>query len=181
MTVGFDPEEYFSFDLARGSVQTRHGERVLVLSTETVSPLVSLAVKHGDLTAVRMLGKRIGDEAARSLGSDVRSATPEQVVTHASGTLAVLGFGTLSLARWGHALVLTLDGAPNLDGEHLGLAALLGGLLTSLGGRDIACVPVENGARFVIVHPVIAEHVWTWSKEGLAVGQIVTRLAPEAA
>jgi hypothetical protein len=181
MTSGFDPASYYAFDLARGSVQTRHGDRVLVLSTDTVGPLVSLAVKHGDLTAVRALGKRIGEDAARSLGSDVRSASPEDVVNHASGTLAMLGFGALSLERWADALVLSLAGSPPLDSEHLGLAALLGGLLTSLGGRDIACVPIENGARFVVVHPVIAEEVWTWSKEGVALAEIVSRLAREAA
>jgi hypothetical protein len=181
MTSGFDPGGYYAFDLSRGSVETRHGDRVLILSTDTVGPLVSLAVKHGDLTAVRALGKRIGEDAARSLGSDVRRATPEAVVTHASGTLALLGFGSLALERWHDALVLSLSGAPPLDSEHLGLAALLGGLLTSLGGRDIACVPVENGSRFVVVHPMIAEEVWTWSKEGQNVAQIVMKLEREAA
>src|SRR5688572_7273376 len=181
MTSGFDPGGYYAFDLARGAVETRHGDRVLILSTETVAPLVSLAVKHGDLTAVRALGKRIGDDAARSLGSDVRRATPEAVVNHASGTLALLGFGALALERWADALVLALSGAPPLDSENLGLAALLGGLLTSLGGRDIACVPIEAGARFVVVHPMIAEEVWTWSKEGETVAQIVSKLEREAA
>src|SRR5688500_9556593 len=112
MTSGFDPEAYYAFDLARGAVQTKHGERVLVLSADTVAPLVSLAVKHGDLTAVRALGKRMGDDAARSLGSEVKAAAPEAVVSHASGTLSVLGFGTLALERWGHALVLAIEGAP---------------------------------------------------------------------
>jgi hypothetical protein len=181
MTTGFDPGSYFAFDLARGSVVTKHGERVLVLSTATVGPLVSLAVKHGDLTGVRALGKRIGEDAIRSLGSDVRDATPEAVVTHASGTLAVLGFGALTLERWGHALVLELAGAPPLDTEQLGLAALLGGLLTSLGGRDIACVPVAEGGRFLVVHPQVAEEIWTWAKEGRSVPEIVARLDREAA
>jgi hypothetical protein len=181
MTADFDPGSYYAFDLARGSVVTKHGERVLVLSTATVGPLVSLAVKHGDLTAVRTLGKRIGEDATRSLGSDVQKATPEAVITHASGTLAVLGFGALTLERWGDALLIELAGAPPLDGEQLGLAALLGGLLTSLGGRDIACVPVSGAGRFLVVHPQIAEEVWTWAKEGRSLPEIVSRLDREAA
>ena len=177
---GFDPAGYFAFDLARGAVHTRHGERVLVLASDVLGPLVSTAVRQGDLTAVRMLGKRIGEDAARSLGGDVKSAAPESVITHANGMLALLGWGTLQLERWGHALALVLEGAPALDAERLGLAALLGGVLTSLGGRDVACVPVD-GARFLIVHPSIAEAVWSWSKDGKELAAVVARLAPEQA
>jgi hypothetical protein len=176
----FDPGAYYAFDLARGAVHTRHGERVLMLSTDTLGPLVSTAVRHGDLTAVRLLGKRIGEDAVRSLGGDAKTASPEAVVNHASGTLSLLGWGVLALERWGRALVIALDGAPQLDPDRLGLAALLGGLLTSLGGRDIACVPVNDGMRFVIVHPSIAETVWTWTKEGKPLADVVARLAPEA-
>jgi hypothetical protein len=176
---GFDPGGYFAFDLARGAVHTRHGERVLVLASDVLGPLVSTAVRQGDLTAVRALGKRIGDDAARSLGGEVRQSSPEAVITHASGMLSLLGWGTLVLERWGHALVLALTGAPVLDPERLGLAALLGGVLTTLGGRDVACVPVD-GTRFVIVHPSIAEAVWSWTKEGKDLPAVVARLAPEA-
>jgi len=94
--------------------------------------------------------------------------------------LSLLGWGTVQLERWGHALALVLEGAPSLDAERLGLAALLGGMLTSLGGRDVACVPVD-GARFLIVHPSIAEAVWSWSKDGKELSAVVARLAPEQA
>jgi hypothetical protein len=177
---GFDPGGYFAFDLARGAVHTRHGERVLVLASDVLGPLVSTAVRQGDLTAVRMLGKRIGEDAVRSLGGEVHGATPEAVITHASGMLSLLGWGTLQLERWGQALALVLEGAPQLDAERLGLAALLGGVLTTLGGRDVACVPVDS-ARFLIVHPNIAEAVWGWSKEGKELSNVIARLAPEQA
>jgi hypothetical protein len=175
---GFDPGGYFAFDLARGAVHTRHGERVLVLAGDVLGPLVSTAVRQGDLTAVRMLGKRIGEDAARSLGVEVKAASPEAVITHASGMLALLGWGTLLFERWGQALVLALSGGPTLDPERLGLAALLGGLLTTLGGRDVACVPVD-ATRFVIVHPSIAEVVWGWTKEGKELTSVIARLQPE--
>lgn len=180
-TMSFDPGGYYAFDLARGAVHTRHGARVLVLSAEVLGPLVSNAARHGDLTAVRALGKHIGEDASRSLGMDAKSASPEAVLNHASGTLALLGWGMLSMERWGGALVLSLHGAPALDIECLGLAALLGGVLTTLGGRDVACVPVESGSRFVVVHPSIAETVWAWAKEGLPLGAIVGRLTQEVA
>ncbi len=177
---GFDPGAFYAFDLARGAVHTRHGERVLMLSADTLGPLVSTAAKFGDLTSIRTLGKRIGEDAARSLGAEARSATPEAVVVHASGILSLLGWGTLALERWGQALAVVLEGAPVLDAERLGLAALLGGVLTSLGGRDVACVPAKDGLRFIIVHPSIAETVWNWTKEGGSVAEVISRLVPEA-
>jgi hypothetical protein len=183
-TSSFDPGDYYAFDLARGAVHTRHGERVLVLSADVLGPLVSTAARHGDLTAVRMLGKHIGEDAGRSLGREAGMAAPEAVVTHISGTLALLGWGTLALERWGGALVLSLVGAPALDAERLGLAALLGGVLTAIGGQDVACVPIAGsagGSRFVIVHPSVAETVWGWAKDGAELGGIVARLAQEAA
>lgn len=181
--AGFDPANYYAFDLAQGAVHTRHGERVLVLAADVLGPLVATAARHGDLTTIRSLGKRIGEDAGRSLAEDARKASPEAVVGHIAGTLALLGWGVPSLERWGSALVLSLQGAPSLDADRLGLAALLGGLLTSLGGRDVACVPVAGAAsanRFVVVHPSIAETVWSWAKEGLELGQIVVRLSQEA-
>jgi hypothetical protein len=180
-STAFDPDDYYAFDLARGAVHTRHGERVLILSAAAIGPLVSTAARHGDLTSVRSLGKHIGEDAVGSLGEDARRSSPEAVLNHVSGTLALLGWGVLTLERWGNALVLSLAGAPSLDQDRLGLAALLGGVLTTLGGRDVACVPVAGGARFVIVHPTIAETVWGWAKDGAELGQIVGRLALEVA
>ncbi len=175
---GFDPGKFYAFDLARGAVSTRNGERVLVVASDAVATLVASAVKHGDLTGVRALGKRIGEEAASSLAADVRGASPETVATHAAGVLSLLGWGALSLERWGNALVIVLDGAPDLDPGKLGLASLLGGMLTSLSGRDIACVPVSSG-RFVVVHPSVAEQVFSWSQDGSDLAQIVAKLSAE--
>ena len=140
-------------------------------SADVLGPLVSTAARHGDLTAVRSLGKRIGEDAARSLGQRCPArlargrAQPRQ--RHAGA------------ARLGHAVARALGPRAGADApgrarrsiaDRLGLAALLGGMLTSLGGRDVACVPV-GGTRFVVVHPSIAETVWGWAKDGSELGQ----------
>jgi hypothetical protein len=44
----------------------------------------------------------------------------------------------------------------------------------------VACVPVD-GTRYVIVHPSIAESVWSWTKEGAGLATVIARLAPEQA
>lgn len=180
-SAGFDPAAYYTFDLRVGAVRNRHGDRVLVFSADAIGPLVSTAARHGDLTSVRTFGKRMGEYAAQSLSSEAGSAAPEAVLNSASGTLALLGWGQLSFERWGRALVLCLEGAPTLDAGRLGLAAMLGGLFTALGGRDVACVPVGEASRFIVVHPQVAETVWTWTKEGADLPQVVARLMPEAA
>ncbi len=177
--AGFDPGGFYAFDLSRGAVQTKHGQRVLIVESDVVATLIATAVKHGDLTAVRALGKHVGEYAVRSLSSDLRTATPEAVTTHAAGVLGLLGWGALQLERWGDALVLRLDGAPALDAEQLGLSALLGGMLTSLSGRDVACVPISNGQCFVVVDPSIAEQVFQWTRAGQTIAQIVDKLAWE--
>jgi hypothetical protein len=177
--AGFDPGGFYAFDLSRGAVQTKHGQRVLVVESDVVATLIATAAKHGDLTAVRALGKHVGEYAARSLGGDLTHATPEAVTTHAAGVLALLGWGALQLERWGDALVLKLEGAPALDSEQLGVSALLGGALTSLTGRDVACVPVSGGQCFIVVDPSIAEHVFQWTRAGQTIAQIVDKLARE--
>jgi hypothetical protein len=173
----FDPGAFFEFDLGRGSVQTRSGARVLVLSHDVVAPLVAAAVETGDLTAVRRLGREIGRHALESLGRSASELSPETVLGHASCVLSLFGWGSLRFERWGDALVAIGHGVPELDGEQLGAAALLGGLFSALAGRDVACVPADAG-RYILVSPEVAEQVWAWSREGAQLATIVDQLAP---
>lgn len=175
----FDPGGFFEFDLARGAVRDRAGERVLVLSGGSLSPLITAAVKAGDLTAVRRLGKHLGEAAAR--GIDPRSSTPEVVIGRAADVLSLFGWGRLNVDRWGDALTARVDGLPELDDDHLGIAALLGGLFSVLAEREVACVPVSRDGIFLLVDPTVAQQVWKWSRAGDGVPAIVARLgAPEA-
>ena len=65
---------------------------------------------------------------------------------------------------------------PALDDDHLGVAALLGGVFSSLAQREVSCVPADD-RRFVIVDPGIAERIWGWSKDGADLSTIVGKLA----
>jgi hypothetical protein len=113
---------------------------------------------------------------AQSLEGDASSHTPEVVLTHASSVLALFGWGRVAFERWGDALVAVAEGVPTLDEDRLGIAALLGGMFSSLAGRDVACVPIDQ-LRFVLVDPAIAEQVWLWAKDGDDLPTIVGRLA----
>jgi hypothetical protein len=176
----FDPGAFFTFDLRGGQVHTREGRRVLVLSDSVLAPLVAAAVANGDLTVVRRLGRHMGEEVRASLGGTADEIPVDVVLGHLGGVLALFGWGRIQLDRWGDALVARVEHAPAIDTEQLALAALLGGLFSSVTGRDVACVPVGTNVEFLLVAPVIAETVWGWARTGEDVASIVARLAPEA-
>jgi membrane protein YqaA with SNARE-associated domain len=173
----FDPGGFFQFDLAKGSVRSRGGGRVLVVSESVLAPLINTAVAHGDLTAVRSLGSQLGSMVASSLGATPNAQSPAQVIGHAGGVMSLFGWGRLRLEQWGDALVLHVDGLPPLDEDNLAVAALLGGLFSTLCSTEVACVPITRTARYMMVDPRIAEQVWTWSKEGESLASITSKLA----
>lgn len=179
--ASFDPGGFFEFDLRTGAVHARHAGRVLVLSDSVVAPLVASAVANGDLTAVRKLGRQLGEATAAELGGRSHDQPAETVLGHAASVLSLFGWGRLSVDRWGDALVASITEPPALDAEHLGVAALLGGLFSALAEQEIACVPVASSGRFLIVDPTVAQQVWKWSRSGDDVAAIVGRLAPEGA
>lgn len=179
--TAFDPGGFFEFDLARGAVRARGGERVVVLSDAVLAPLVERAVKDNDVTAVRKLGKQLGDAVAAGLAPSAAASAPEIVLGRAADVLSLFGWGRLRVERWGDALVARMSDLPELDEKHLGVAALLGGLFSALADRDVACVPVSTDGTFLLVDPSVAQQVWRWSRAGDGVPAIVSRLASEGA
>jgi hypothetical protein len=171
----FDPGGFYQFDLREGSVRTKDGGRVLVLSDTALGPLVSAAAESGAIGALVGLGNELGTLARANLGADPRSASPEEVVAHASAVVSLFGWGKLSFAHWGSALVVAAEGAPELDHTEQALAALLTGLLSALGDQPADCVPV-GGGQFVVVAPDVADQVRSWVAGGTDIGGIVGRL-----
>jgi hypothetical protein len=177
----FDPGGFYEFDLEHGAVRTRGGARVLMLTDSALGALVSSpladSANPGAREAVgKELGRVLAAHVASSLpGKKVGDCAPETVLGHAAAVLGLFGWGRLGFERWGDLLVLTLDGSPRLDAQGAYVAALLGGLLTSLSGRDVACVPLRNHA-FAAISPPLAEQVAAWARAGSTPAQIVDRL-----
>ncbi|MBK8171784.1 MAG: hypothetical protein IPK60_15750 [Sandaracinaceae bacterium] len=171
----FDPSGFYEFDLSRGAVRTRDGERVFVLSDDVVAPLINALVKQGDLSTLTKLGERLGSTASASLAGRVSELSPEQVIGHAAAVLALYGWGRLQSERWGDAFVVTITGLRDLDPMQLATSALLSGLLGKLAGAELSCVPVGD-ERFVVVHPSIAKQVSSWVTSGSNIGEIARRL-----
>lgn len=172
----FDPGAFFQFDLASGTARARGGARVLVLSQSVLAPLIATAVQNGDLTAVRALGNQLGELVGTSLGDGAMDRPAETVLGHAANLIALYGWGRLHLERWGDAMILVVDELPPLDADNLAVAALLGGMFSTLSEQEVACVPIGETNSYLMVDPQIAEYVWSWSKEGEPLGQIISRL-----
>lgn len=178
----FDPGGFFQFDLAHGRVRTRGGARVLVLAENVLAPLIVTAVQSGDLTAIRQLGSQLGGIVAQSLPAPASTLPPQVVISHAGGVMSLYGWGRLKLEQWGGALVLVVEGLPPLDEENLAVAALLGGIFSTLCSAEVACVPMARTTKYIMVDPRIAEQVWTWSKSGDNLATIASKLSlPEVA
>jgi hypothetical protein len=171
----FDPGGFYQFDLRDGSVRTKGGARVLVLSDTVAGQLVSAAVQSGDVAALVGLGNELGTVARGNLGGDPSKASVEQVVAHASAVVSLFGWGKLGFERWGRALVAELSNPPSLDDGGKAVGALLTGLISALGETPADCVPV-GGDRFLIVSPETADAVRKWTAAGEGLGAIVGRL-----
>lgn len=179
MAASFDPGGFFEFDLDKGAISARGGGRMVMLSDTVLSTLVSAAVEGGDLTAVRKLGRQLGDATASAVDGPAAGEPAEAVLGHAASVLSLFGWGRLEVQRWGDAVVAKLTDLPRLDDEHLGMAALLGGVFSSLASEEVACVPIDDDGTFILVDPSVAQQIWKWSRSGDGVAAIVGRLASE--
>jgi hypothetical protein len=177
MAIRFNPSGSVSFDLVKGRVDCG-GEHVLV----PADALVDLCRAAGD-EAVADFGRRLGTTVGRRIANHLQDAASqagiEEVLEHLGGELAVLGFGSLGLERWGRALVLTIDGGP--FGQQLDrlLGALLEGALQRAFGRDCHAAKLmraDRQVRFLIASPASASRVRDWLGSGLSYGDALTRL-----
>src|SRR5882757_7370047 len=110
----FDASKAVTFDLSRGQIQKDDEPRLLV-SARALMELCHAAGGEATSVFARTAGESIGAAIARrfeNAGGDTQGASIDSVVEHLSGELAICGFGSLSVERWGRALVLVIDRGP---------------------------------------------------------------------
>ena len=168
----FNPAGFYELDVARGTVRTKHGDRVVVMTDNAAGALVSSALEAAP-ELLRLLGAKLGAEAARTL-KDVNGSSPQAVLNEAAAALGVFGWGKLGIQHWGDALVLTLDDPP-AGTRTEALAALLGGFFSAVTGRELACVGPEPN-RFLVIDPTILPAVAGWVGKGEGLATIVGKL-----
>ena len=105
----FDQARTVRFDLARGSVVHEGARHVLV----PIDALDELAKSSAPVvTAVaELIGAAMGRRIRTKLGSP-RGASLEAFANQLGGELAIAGYGTLALERWGRAMVIALEQTP---------------------------------------------------------------------
>ncbi len=173
----FDPGSYYELDLARGTVQTRDGRRVVVLYDSTLAVLVSAAAHNASRELLDELGGALGAQA-RDLVGDVDRASPEKVLGEAAALLGTFGWGRLGFERWGDALVATFENVPAVGDDAM--EALLSGFFGALTARPVGCVAVES-QRFLLVDPGIEGEVRGWAHGGTTLAGVLDRLRSQGA
>jgi|HubBroStandDraft_2_1064218.scaffolds.fasta_scaffold35529_2 hypothetical protein len=166
------------FDLATGQVETDAGERLLLIPH---SVLDELAETEGMQTASRLargIGASIGRRVAGKLGSidGVRGASLEAFVTELALQMAISGWGSPSLERWGKAMVVSVDHAPV---KERGLvAALVESTVGAAADREVHGVVLAGGGpvRVLLTSAKGAVQVRGWMAEGVSGGEIIARL-----
>lgn len=167
-------EGHYQLDVEQGRFEGQGSQRVVAVPAEVLRRIVSVAVQCGDLTSLRYAGHMLA-ETTSVAGDEALSMGVSEVLGLARRALALAGWGSLEAERWGKALTLVLRDAPTLDADQLGIAALLGGLFSTLAKRDVACVPMDE-ERYLCVAPALAEPVWNWSKAGRSLYSVLAEL-----
>ena len=175
----FDPSHSVKFDLGRGSVHLDGaGPRLLV----PPDALIELCKHAGDDSLTncgRTLGTEVGLRITEHWGDGGQSIGVEGFVDHLGGNLALLGFGSLSLERWGKALVFVIEGSPlGAAGDPL-LAAVLEGALQRCMGRDGRAVVLgrdDAHVRFLVIGAPGADRARALLSQGKSWGEAIARL-----
>jgi hypothetical protein len=171
-----------TFDLSRGEIRKDDHERRVLLSARAIVALCQAAGDDATSAFGQSLGESIGASIAARFergGGDPRGAAIESIVEHLAGELAVAGLGTISVERWGRALVLVVDNA-SADVDKV-LAPLLGAMVSRAAKVQARCVRLSregDRARFLIAGEAGAGKVSDWLSAGVPWGEALVRLHP---
>ena len=175
----FDPSQAVRFHLDRGVVELAGSAREMLVPADALLELCRGAGPEALLDFGRRLGGDVGRRLTERFGNELAQASPETIVEHLGGELALLGLGSLALERWGQAVVLAFAEAPaGREGGQLVAAAVEGALQRALS-RDVRAVVVNREAeqlRIVLVGVHVADRVKQWVESGSALSDVVARL-----
>lgn len=182
----FDPSKAVTFDLTSGLVHIEGAPARLLVPADALATLCAAAGPEATNTFGRALGAPMGLRVAsrfaaegEARGEGVKRASVESIVDHLGGEMAIAGLGSLTLERWGHALVLVVDSSPlEAAGDRL-LAATLAGALEAATGKAVSALPIARDAaraRILIAGSAAVEKAKAWLEQGMSWGEALTRL-----
>jgi hypothetical protein len=175
-TPRFDPTHSLEFNLDRGSVKLSGSLERVLLPADALAALV----RGADVETRRDFARRLGTEAGRRVAERLdASASPESVVEHLGGEVALMGLGSLGFERWGRLLVVTVQGSPlRGEGDEI-LAGVVEGALQRAFGRTANVVPLQRDdalVRLLVVSSGAADRVRGWLGDGVSWGDVLSRL-----
>jgi hypothetical protein len=179
MGRSFDPRARVRFDLLKGSVSTA-GERVVLLPVAALEEVVKAGGETAGTAVGLMFGTSCGRRVAARLGgvAQVNAAALEAIIYELNGEISLSGLGSLSLERWGKAMVLVVEGAA-ASSDRLISATIEGALLTATG-RDVGCVALSRDeaerVRVLVTSRSNADRVREWLAGGIPWGDALARL-----
>ncbi len=176
-----EPAGAVTFDLAHGQVRLSQGAdsgRSALVPVSVLRALVGAAGDEAAASAGRTLGKSLGGRVAAR--GDARAAEIGGVVHAFAVEIALAGLGTLSLERWGRAMVLRLEETP-LAGASADafLAGVLEALVSTAVHREVRAVPLGRDgaiARFLLANAATAARATSLVAGGTPWGDVLVRL-----
>jgi hypothetical protein len=182
----FDPTRALRFDVQSGSViasgdmRDMRDMRVVLIPAEALAELAK-----SDLPGViegmgNLIGRAIGKRLGARLGASASSGTVESFVTEMAGELGIAGYGAVSVERWGHALIVVVEGSAL---PIRMLAPLIGAAIENATGREVWSAMLmhdERTARVLVSSRSAIARVRDWLDEGIAWGVALTRLHVDA-
>lgn len=174
----FDASRAVTFDLAQGQVHLENAPRRVLVPADALARLCASTEKNAVVAFARAMGESLGQRLSQRLG-EAKSASIEVFVDHLGGELALLGLGSLSLERWGRALVFVMEnGSLGTEGDSL-LSQIIEAALATATGRSPRCVVLDRAGdrlRLLVVNEASASKVMTWLDEGTSFGDVLIRL-----
>jgi hypothetical protein len=177
----FDATHAIQFDLSRGNVRSgEEQECVLLVPAAALARLAAAAPAE----ASDALGSALGDAIGRRAGARLRDAADdsiEGVVTQLAGEAALAGIGSVSIERWGRAVVVLVEGSPLASAL---LAPLVRSALQTMFGRGVWCALLSSESqltRVLVASESGTERVRQWIASGVPWGSALTRLQGEPA
>ncbi len=165
------------FDLSTGTVSHEGGASV-VISAKAFGELIAAVSADTRASIASDLGAAMGARIQKHSGGEkgVRSASLESVVTSLSGELAIAGFGTVTLERWGRAMVVHVAHSSFQAPDFIAVL-VTSAISASTGAAAFSTVlSKQDGVRVLIASRAAAERARKWLDEGVTWGDAVSRL-----
>jgi hypothetical protein len=191
----FDPSRAVTFDLTHGLVHREGAPPTVLVPQGGLLALCAAAGHDAAATFGRAVGAAMGGRVAwrfapaqadstrspesADAAAGVRAASIEAVVEHLGGELALGGFGSLAIERWGRALVLVVDHAPLGGAGDVLLEAILEGAVAAATGRPVRVGQLardQTRARFFVGSSTAVEEVRRSIAAGSPWGDALARL-----